>query len=313
MVKMQFCVECGTPNEMTARYCVKCQTLLVLTIASVEKAPRLPWSLRKKLIVIGSPILAFALIIIAAAPKPSAVAVDITVEAPYGGIFDDSCNLTEGARAMGATDAEVVDYGAAAGTGTKTALVFKPVDSACVATANLSLFDGNYEIYVAGKLAGEITPDDIAAGVAAKTVPLEVTHEVSGTITLSDNYSNCKSSSKGPDCTIPSNASVQAKFQKASLLCYGMGGFSDFKANGTPIVITGIGTDEAVRGTLEAGVPSVSDYASGKVLCEYKFKLSGVIHDDKGYMIKVGRHYTTPAKTEDLESNAWIYDFEFKG
>ena len=313
MVKMQFCVECGTPNEMTARYCVKCQTLLVLTIASVEKAPRLPWSLRKKLIVIGSPILAFALIIIAAAPKPSAVAVDITVEAPHGGIFDDSCNLTEGARAMGATDAEVVDYGAAAGTGTKTALVFKPVDSACVATANLSLFDGNYEIYVAGKLAGEITPDDIAAGVAAKTVPLEVTHEVIGTIVLSDNLSNCKSTKKGPDCEVPSNAQVAAQFQKSPMECYGTAGFGDFKAVSTPITIMGIGTNESARGELEAGVPSISDYKTAKVHCTFKFKVSGVIHDDKGYMIKVGRHYTTPAKTADLESNSWIYDFEFKG
>ncbi len=313
MVKMQFCVECGTPNEMAARYCVKCQTLLVLTIASVEKAPRLPWSLRKKLIVIGSPILAFALIIIAAAPKPSPVSVDITVEEPHGGIFDDSCNLTDGARAMGATDAEVVNYGAAAGTGTKTALVFKPVDGVCVATADLSLFDGNYEIYVAGELAGEITPDDIAAGVAAKTVPLEVTHEVSGTITLSDNYSNCKSSEKGPDCTVPMNAQVNAQFQKSPMECYGMASFGDFKAVGTPISFMGIGTNAAARGELEVGVPSISDYKTNKVLCTFKFKLSGVIHDDEGYMIKVGRHYTTPAKTEDLEANSWNYDFEFKG
>lgn len=298
---------------MTARYCVKCQTLLVLTIATNEKPPRLPWSLRKKLVLIGSPILVFVLILVAAAPKPSVVAVDITVEAPHGGIFDDSCQLTKGARDMGATEAEVVDYGAAAGTGTKTALVYKPDDGACVATANVSLFDGNYEIYVGGMLAGEITPDDIATGVAAKTVPLEVTHDITGTITLSDNYLNCKSSSKGPDCIIPSNASVQAKFQKASLLCFGMGSFSDFKATGTPISFTGVGTNEAARSSLEAGVPTVSDYASGKVLCDYKFSIKDVIHDDKGYRIKVGRHYITPVKIEDLESNSWEFNFEFKG
>ena len=314
MVKMQFCVECGTPSPMDARFCAKCNTLLVLTIASIEKAPRLPWTLRKKLIVIGSPILLLVAIIIAAAPKPSSVAVDITVTAPHGGIFDSSCNLTQGARDIGATDAEVVDYGAAPGTGSKTALVYKLVDGKCVANTNLSLFaSNNYEVYVAGTLAGEITPEDIAAGSASKSVPLSVTHNLTGTITLSDNYFNCKSSSKGPDCTIPSNASVNAKFQKASLQCYGMGGYSDFKAAGTPITITGVGTNESVRGTLAAGVPSVSDYKTGKVLCDYTFSLKKVIYDEKGYMVKVGRHYTTPVKIDDLESNSWIYNFEFKG
>jgi predicted nucleic acid-binding Zn ribbon protein len=314
MVKMQFCVECGTPSPMDARFCAKCNTLLVLTIASIEKAPRLPWTLRKKLIVIGSPVLLLALIIIAASPKPSNVAAEITVTAPHGGIFDGSCNLTPGARGIGATDAEVVDYGAAPGSGSKTALVYKLVDGKCVANANLSLFaSNNYEIYVAGVLAGEVTPEDIKAGSTAKTVPLQVTHNISGTITLSDNYQNCKSSAKGPDCTIPSNASVNAKFQKASLQCYGMGSFSDFKASGTPVTITGAGTNDSVRGTLAAGIPSVSDYKTGKVLCDYNFNLKSVIYDEKGYLVKVGTHYTKPITIADLESNSWIYNFEFKG
>lgn len=314
MVNMQFCVECGTPNTMTARYCVKCQTLLVLTIAAIEKAPRLAWSWRKKLIAIGSPILGVLLLAIITAPKPSTVSVDISVDAPFGGIFDDSCNLTQGARDIGATEAEVVDYGAATGTGTKSSLVYKLVDEKCVANVDLSLFaDKNYEIYVAGKLAGEITPAEITAGSAAKSVPLSVTHDVTGTITLSDNYINCKSSPKGPDCTIPSNASVQAKFQKASLLCYGMGSFSDFKESGTAITITGLGTGESAKGTLQKGSPSVIDYKSSKVLCEYQFKVVGLIHDDKGYRVKVGRHNAQPATIANLEENSWVYDYEFKG
>jgi predicted nucleic acid-binding Zn ribbon protein len=311
---MQFCVECGTPSPMDARYCAKCNTLLVLTIASIEKAPRLPWTLRKKLIVIGSPIALVALIIAIAAPKPTNVATTITVTAPHGGIFDSSCNLTDAARGIGATDAEVVDYGAAPGTGSKTALVYKLQGGKCVANANLSLFAGkNYEVYVAGKLAGEITPEEIKAGSAIKTVPVTVTHDLTGTITLSDNYFNCKASSKGPACTIPGNASVNAKFQKVSLQCYGMSAYSDFKAAGTPIVVTGIGSNESVTGSLAAGVPSISDYKSGKVLCDYTFNLKGVIYDDKGYNIKVGRHFTTPTKIADLESSSWVYNYEFKG
>lgn len=314
MVKMQFCVECGTPSPMDARFCAKCNTLLVLTIASIEKAPRLPWSLRKKLIVIGSPIVALTLIIIAGAPKPSTVAAEITVTAPHGGIFDSSCNLTQGARDIGATDAEVVDYGAAPGSGSKTALVYKSVDGECVANANLSLFDSkNYEIYVAGTLAGEVTPDDIKSGSVAKSVPLQVTHNITGTITLSDNYNNCKASSAGPACTIPSSASVNAKFQKASLQCYGMNSFSDFEASGTPVTVTGVGTNESVRGTLSAGVPSITDYKTGKVLCKYTFDLKTVIHDDKGYLVKVGRHYSKPIPTSELESSSWNLVYEFKG
>jgi hypothetical protein len=41
--------------------------------------------------------------------------------------------------------------------------------------------------------------------------------------------------------------------------------------------------------------------------------LKGVIYDDKGYNIKVGRHFATPTKIADLESSSWVYNYEFKG
>lgn len=297
---------------MTARYCVKCQTLLVLTIATNEKPPRLPWSLRKKLIVIGSPILAFILIIIAAAPKPSAVAVDITVEAPHGGIFDESCNLTQGARDMGATDAEVVDYGAAAGTGTKTALVYKPVDGACVATANLSLFDGNYEIYVGGKLAGEITPDDISAGVAAKTVPLEVTHDITGTITLSTTYYGCKDKKEGTGCT--ASISTPVRVNVKDNWCFGQGNLADITQKGATVAIYGLGSKQTFTSKLSKGLPAIEDLKSGRVTCTYDFEIKDVLHDDGGYKVLVGskKHATDSFAIADLEANNWTFDYEFK-
>ena len=61
------------------------------------------------------------------------------------------------------------------------------------------------------------------------------------------------------------------------------------------------------------GTVIISDYKTGKVLCDYTFNLKKVIYDEKGYMVKVGRHYTTPVKIDDLESNSWNYNFEFKG
>ena len=312
MVKMQFCVECGTPNEMTARYCVKCQTLLVLTIASVEKAPRLPWSLRKKLIVIGSPILALALIIIAAAPKPSPITVDITVEAPHGGIFDESCNLTESARSIGATDAEVVDYGAAAGSGTKTALVFKQAGGSCVATANLNLLNGNYEIYVAGKLAGDITPEDIAAGVAAKSLPLEVSHEIKGTIVLSTHYSGCKNKTDGTGCT--ASISTPVRINVKDNFCYGQVALADITQKGSPITVVGVGTKLTATGKLGKGMPAIEDLKTGRATCTYDFTISDVIHDDSGYKIFVGskKHQTELVKVSALEASGWVYEYEFK-
>ncbi len=314
---MQFCVECGTPNAMTGRYCVKCKTLLVLTKVEKEFFATKWWRTAtrpKRIIAAAIPILVLAGVIAVVVPKPSSVALSLAVDAPFGGIFNDDCTPTDGARKIGATEAEVVAYGAAPGTGSKTPLVFKDQDGECVAIANLSVYPGtNHEIYVAGTLAGELNEGEVRAGQASENVALQVTHDLSGTITLSDNYYNCKKSNLGPDCTIPSSANVQAKFQKASLLCYGMGSFSDFKQVGTPITFTGLGTNASVKVQLEKGSPSVSDYKTGKVLCEYKFTLTGLVHDDKGYRVKVGRHNANPTSIEDLESNSWIYEYEFKG
>lgn len=312
---MQFCVECGTPNTMTARYCVKCQTLLVLTTAVREKAPRLKWSARKKAIAFGSPVLLLAGLIVIGIPKPSAVAVDIAVEAPFGGIFDEQCTLTEGARAIGAAEAEVVDAGVTPGSGTKTGLVYDLVDGNCVATANLSLYpETNYDLYVAGELAGSVTADEIASGVATKIVSLQITHDLKGTITLSEIFRNCKQDDSGTNCdTRPASDSMAARFDKAAPLCSGINKFSDFKAAGTAITVTGLATGEAVKGVLSRGVPSIIDYATNEGNCDFTFELTGLIHDDKGYRIKVGRHNAEPASISDLEASAWVYDYEFKG
>lgn len=314
---MQFCVECGTPNAITGRYCVKCKTLLVLTKIEKEFFAVKWWRTAtrpKRLIAVALPFAVLVGVVAVALPKPSSVTLSLSVDAPFGGIFNDDCTLTDGARDLGATEAEVVNYGEAPGGGSKTALVFKNQAGACVATANVTLYPGsNYEIYVAGTLAGELNGSEIASGSATETVALQVTHNISGTITLSDNYYNCKKSNLGPDCTIPSSANVQAKFQKASLLCYGMGSFSDFKQSGTPITFTGLGTNASVKVRLEKGSPSIIDYKTGKVLCEYKFTLTGLVHDDKGYRVRVGRHNANPTSIEELESSSWIYEYEFKG
>lgn len=312
---MQFCVECGTPNTLTARYCVKCQTLLVLTTAVREKAPRLKWSNRKKAIAIGSPVLLLAGLIVIGIPKPSAVAVEIALEAPFGGIFDQQCNLTEGARALGATEVEVVDYGVTAGSGSKTGLVYELKDGACIGTASLSLFpDSNYELYVAGELAGDISPDEISSGTASNTVSLQITHNLEGTITLSETFRNCKPTTTGVGCvTSPLTDSLEARVDKAAPLCLGINKFSDFKAAGTAITVTGLGTGESVKGVLGRGVPNITDYSTNKATCDFTFSLSDLIHDDKGYRIKVGRHNAEPVSIADLEENSWVYAYEFKG
>lgn len=258
---------------------------------------------------------AVVVFVLAVSPKPTTIEFNLAVNAPYGGIFEDDCSLTTDGRSLGATDATVVDYGAEPSSGTKTALLYELSEAGCSATAQISLFPGKtYDVYVGEKLVGQISTDDVEAGRASAVVDLEVTRDLEGTIVLSDNYINCKAADKGTSCTIPiGSASVWAQFQKQPFVCYGMNSYSDFKQTGTAVVITGLSSGQTVRTQLSKGSPSVTDYKTGKIECEYQFSARDLIYDEKGYRIKVGRHNAEPATISELNDAEWKYSFEFKG
>lgn len=314
--KFQFCVECGTPNEFSSRYCVKCSELLVLTIAKIEKAPRVPWSRSKKTVVWSGVFALTSGFLFAIWPKPVAVVVDVQVQTPYGGVLNEDCTLTEAGRKLGATEVELVEFGAQPGGGAKAQLTYELGDAGCTAKATPAVFGGKtYDAYIAGALAGQIKAEDIDAGMGQLEIELAVKNDLAGVIVLSDHYNNCKASDKGSSCSIPvSSASVWMQLQKDPAECYGVNSFSDFKKVGTKITITGLSTKQSVSAKLAAGVPSVTDYSTGKIVCEFKFEAPGLVYDSKGYRVKVGNHAAEPIDTKELDVNGWSnYTYEFKG
>lgn len=314
--KVQFCVDCGTPNEFSSRYCVKCQELLVLTIATIEKEPRVPWSKGKKILVWSAVAAVTATGITIALPKPVPIAITVSVGTPYGGVLNEDCSLTDAGRDLGATEVELVEFGTEPGNGTKAQLTFESDASECVAKATPAIYSGKtYDAYIAGDLAGQIKTEDIEAGKAALAIELSVKKNLAGTIVLSDHYNNCRASDKGSSCSIPvSSASVWMQLQKDPAECYGVNSFSSFKRIGTKITVTGLSTKQGVTAALGAGVPSVTDYNTGKIVCEFKFEAPGLVYDSRGYRVKVGGHAAEPIDAAELDSIGWNnYSFEFKG
>ena len=304
--RLQFCVECGTENRISHRYCIKCKTLLVLTV--FEKAPMK----RRTKILIGSlSVFSAALLGVIVAPKPVSIELSVNVSAPNGGIFDKGCELTEAAKAAGAASIELADFGKQPGEGTLFPITYSNSEGQCMASSSLSVYpNATYEVFIAGESAGQLIPADFELGRVSKSVDLTVFHKIKGSIILSDFYSGCRDTNKGPDCVIPANTVVQAQLVKN--ICYGKNSFSDFVQGGPEVRFKGIGTKKTTSVKSEKGLPAIEDFASSKVTCTFNFKLPPLAHDDKGYEVSVGKHSAGMIKVSELESSAWVYNFEFK-
>lgn len=303
---MQYCVECGTENRITSRYCVKCKTLLVLTV--FEKRP-----MRKRTkitigVVATLSIVALALLV---TPRPVSISVEVAVEAPSGGIFVDGCELSQAAKTSGADSIELREFGTSTEEGKKFPIVYFERDGACVAKAEVQGYaTSTYELFIAGQPSGQIQPIDFEKKLTEKSVELVVTHSVNGSIILSDFYSGCRDTNKGPDCVIPANTVVQAQLVKN--ICYGKNSFSDFVQNGPQVSFRGLGTKLESTVKSSKGVPAIEDFKSSKVTCTFEFSLPPLTHDEQGYEVTVGKHVAGKVTPRELESNSWVYDFEFK-
>jgi hypothetical protein len=285
---------------------VKCKTLLVLTV--FEKTPM---RRRTKLAIALGSATALVGLAILIAPKPVSVDIAIEVAAPNGGIFAGNCELSSAALKAGADSIELLEFGKKPGEGTIFPVSFSDREGQCLATSTLNIYpNATYEIYMAGQTAGQLTPAESAVGLASKSVNLTVFHNINGSIILSDFYSGCRDTNKGPDCVIPANTVVQAQLVKN--ICYGKNSFSDFVQGGPEVRFKGIGTKKTTSVKSEKGLPAIEDFASSKVTCTFNFKLPPLAHDDKGYEVSVGKHTAGTIKVSELETSAWVYNFEFK-
>lgn len=315
---MQFCVECAAENSVYDAVCVKCGTGLVLTQPRPEpvqpKAPKKPMPKKVKVIIAGLVAVIVGIGIIGNIDYPEPVDVTVAIKAPYGGVFADNCNLTDAALAYGVNQAVVAPAGSDATSGSSVDLTYVKSAKGCVAQTTASVVPGqNYGVYIKGELVGEIDQTEIEAGSASEEFILTITHEITGTIVLQDKYLNCKQTNQGPDCTLPMTSIVYARTGKSNKYCNGMNGYMDFKkASGTPIKFVGKSSKKPIAGKLSAGDPFV-DIKTGLATCTYLFKLSGLVHDDKGYKVTIGKHSAPAVSISKIESNGWVYDHTFKG
>lgn len=278
---------------------------------AARKIARAPMMRKVKFGAAAVTLLAIAGIVLVNIPWPKSVSIEVAVDAPSGGVFDEGCALTDQAKEAGINKVSALDVGETPESGSGTELAFSDVDGTCVGKASVSVAPGaTYEVYVGKTRAGDLTLQEIEAGSSQESVPLQVDHLITGTIVLADNYSNCKDTSKGPDCTIPSNVTIQANVVKN--VCYGKNSMSDIAQSGSPIKFTGNKTGKSASGKLSAGVPSLTDYKTGLITCTYTYEVEGVLHDDTGYSVKVGKHTVPDVSVDDLKSASWVYDYTFK-
>jgi hypothetical protein len=267
----------------------------------------------KKLKIFGGSAGAVVAVLVALPfiPFPTPVAVEVEVTATAGGVFDESCNLTDAAREAGATQLKVVDYGTVPTDTSGPDLLFTQIDGKCIGAANVSVSkNGTYDLYVAGQLIGDLNAEEVELGSAKEKASIVIENDISGSMILADTYSNCKDTEAGIKCDVPLGRSLFKANLKAET-CYGTNSFVDFGKSGTKIAFKGIGTGEVTSGKLGAGVPSLTDLKTGYITCSYDYKVDEVIHDDKGYSVTVGTH-KFQVSIDELKSSKFKLDHTFK-
>lgn len=279
--------------------------------AAARKIARAPLMKKIRLALTSAVSVLAILIVIAMIPWPKAVSIEVAVDAPNGGVFDSECVLTSQAKEAGVNKVSAMVPGEVPAAGSGTELSFYEIEGRCIGKASLTVSPGaSYELYVGTKLAGDLTLQEVEDGKSVEDIPLQVDHKITGTIVLSDNYSNCKDTDKGPDCDIPSNVTIQANVVKN--VCYGKNSLADIAQSGSPIKFKGLETGQTASGKLSAGVPSLTDYKTGLITCTYTFEVEGVLHDDAGYAVIVGKHTLPKLQTSEMRSSNWVFDYVFK-
>lgn len=277
---------------------------------AARKLARAPMMRKLKLGATAVTLLAIVGVVLVNIPWPKSVSIEVAVDAPNGGVFDEGCALTDQAKEAGINKVSALSVGETPEQGSGSELAFSDVDGTCVGQASVNVAPGaTYEVYVGKTRAGDLTLQEIELGSSQESVPLQVDHVISGTVVLADNYTNCKDTSKGPDCTIPSNVTIQANVVKN--VCYGKNSMADIAQSGSPIKFTGKKTGKSASAKLSAGIPSLTDYKTGLITCTYTYEIEGVLHDDAGYAVKIGKHNVPTASVEDLKSSNWVFDYTF--
>jgi hypothetical protein len=271
------------------------------------KPPRKPLSKKTKRILGAIPVLAVLGGLLAAAPWPRAVQIDLAVNASYGGVFSEGCSMTDEGKALGGAEIIFVAAGAEPATGTKAGLTFEAVGTDCHAKTTLFVpRDQAFDLYVGSTFVSSLSPTQAELGSLAGVVDLRVLRTITGTITVVDHYQNCQKVSAGIDCTVPSSAVVSADLHKNVMSCQGSAGFANVK-KGAVVLVANQSNKLSNSAKLSAGKAGISDadLKSGRIVCSFDYSIT-VPNDVTGYIVSVAGHKKVNLDASKLAANGWV-------
>ena len=277
------------------------------------KKPRKPLSVRAKATILGLALIPVVGTVAALIPWPTPVSISVALDAPYGGVFDSNCQISPEALEAGSHVFVLVEPGVPADQGQQHELSFSKTDGgACLGLADVYLYaDDTFEIYMFNEPIGKVNEYEISEGYSPETASLPIYRSLTGTVRLTDEFSNCVSVEAGIDCSVPQGATIAADLNKSIMSCSGAGEMSYFKSGASIEVKGKLGS--GISALVEIGpgkaVMSASDIQAGKVTCEFKFQIPTIPNDESGYTFQLGQTEFSAGYQELLSSN-WSVEYD---
>ena len=301
------CTNCGQQISFGDNFCISCNAKVGASSATTDAKPA---GFAKKLLADKRKLIAGggALVLIVAALVvflPKSVAVSISIDAKYGGVFNDNCELTSYAAAVLDDKLTVTPKGS--GEDIVAPIEWSTDHGDCVGLAKVSVSPfSEYTLFVGSKEIGSIRSGEAWGGAAEGSAKVKITHALSTSLSLVFQEDYCSGDANASwNCT----GGFGLHTDSANSLCYGEWGYNDI-VKGARITITGKSSGSVATGVMDAGHTwSLDSTSSGKVTCILKSDAPiEVNHDDEGYYVEIANRGQVLYTNEGLELNGWTAD-----
>lgn len=305
------CTNCGNQTGSGDRFCTNCNYQLIGTTEAAKPAVSKSSSFSSKLRANKRKLIPAALALVGVAAAlvvflPKSVTVNIEIDAKYGGVFTEDCELTSYAAAV-LDDSLTVTPQSGTGEDIVSEITWNEDGGDCLGEANVSVSAfQDYDLFVGSKQIGAIENGDAWGGSVDGKTKVKVTHAISTSLDLVFQEDYCTGDASASwNCT----GGFGLHTDSANSLCYGEWGYNDI-VKGARITITGKGSGSVATGTLDAGHDwSLDSTSSAKVTCVLKSEAPiEVNHDDEGYYVEIANRGQVLYTNETLELNAWTAD-----
>lgn len=301
------CTNCGQQISLGDNFCTNCNAKVGASLATTDAKPggflKKLQSHKRKLLAGGGVLVLIVAALVVFLPKN--VTVSISFDAKYGGVFDDSCNLTTYAAAI--LDENLTVTPKDSGEDITSPIEWSTDKGDCVGEATVSVNPfSEYTLFVGSKEIGSIRSSEAWAGAAEGSAKVKITHALSTNLNLVFQEDYCTGDANASwNCT----GGFGLHTDSANSLCYGEWGYNDI-VKGARITITGKGSGSVATGVLDAGHDwSLDSTSSAKVTCVLKSEAPiEVNHDDEGYYVEIANRGQVLYTNEALELNGWTAD-----